>query len=494
MVIELVAARIMAPYIGVSLYTWTSIIGVILAGIALGNFLGGKIADRYPSPAILAAIFFVGGLLTAAIPFATKTAASVYWFWGLPLMLNFALRISCIFFLPATVLSMVSPLIIKLTLGDLGRTGGVVGTIYAFSTVGSIFGTFMTGFYFILLFGTRNIVWYVGGVLLLMGFLSMFTWKIPGRWNYSLRNIAIWFVALLATVGFLLAFQSRGLWQDSYTMESNYYTIKVTPDPGGKNAKILNLDRTTHSYVVPDDPLHLEYRYIKIFSEVVSYAFRENPAPRILHLGGGGYTFPRYLEAVYPQSLNEVIEIDPMVTLVAQQELGLPLETRIRTYNQDARLFLAQRRAEEKFDVVIGDVFSDYSTPYHLTTLEFDRLVKAHMQTDGIYLVNIIDNFRDGKYIPSFIHTLKQAFSNVYIFSQAENWEDGMLGNYVIAATDNPIEPADYKAFIKANRNDAISDHIYDESRLEGYLAQRNPILLTDDHAPTDILIAPLIR
>ncbi|MDD5126694.1 MAG: fused MFS/spermidine synthase [Dehalococcoidales bacterium] len=494
MVIELVAARIMAPYIGVSLYTWTSIIGVILAGIASGNYLGGKIADRFPSPRVLAVIFFTGSLLTVAIPLLTRQVTSNIWFWGLPLMLNFTLRIACIFFLPSIVLSMVSPMVIKLTLADLGRTGGIVGTIYAVSTVGSIFGTFLTGFYLILLFGTRAIIWYIGGVLLLTGFTALLAWRIPERWRISAPNIATWFIALLAVLAFLLAFQFRGLWQENYTMESNYYTIKVTPDPWNKNARILNLDRTTHSYVVPDDPLHLEYDYIKIFAEIISYTARENPAPRVLHLGGGGYTLPRYLESTYPEGVNEVVEIDPAVTRVAREELGLPRDTNILTHNQDARLFLAQRTPEDKFDIVIGDVFSDYSTPYHLTTVEFDRMVKKHLRPDGVYLVNIIDSFRDGRYLPSFAYTLKHAFRHVYIFSRAESWNDGMVSNYVIAASDQPVDLDDYLTFIARDGRNAVSDHVYDEASLDYYLTQRNVILLTDDHAPTDILVAPLIR
>ena len=99
------------------------------------------------------------------------------------------------------------------------------------------------------------------------------------------------------------------------------------------------------------------------------------------------------MEVVYPGSINEVVEIDPAVTEVAYEELGLPRETSIKTYNQDARLFLIQRKTEDKYDIVIGDVFNDLSTPYHLTTLEFDKLVKANMEADGIYLVNIIDDY-----------------------------------------------------------------------------------------------------
>ena len=132
MVIELIAARILAPYIGVSLYTWTSVIGIILTGIALGNYLGGKIADKYASPLVLMTILFAGSLATIAILPATKLFASADWFSNFPLMANFVMKTTCIFFVPAIILSMVSPMVIKLTLADLGKTGGVVGNICLF--------------------------------------------------------------------------------------------------------------------------------------------------------------------------------------------------------------------------------------------------------------------------------------------------------------------------------------------------------------------------
>jgi len=494
MVTELVAARIMAPYIGVSLYTWTSIIGVILGGIALGNYLGGKIADRYPSSLVLAIVFLAGSLLTFAIPFITSLVADSVWFWGMPLMLGFVLRIACIFLLPAVILSMVSPLVIKLTLADLGKTGGVVGTIYAFSTVGSIFGTFMTGFYFILWFGIRTLILYVGGVLFVTGLVAMFAWNVPDRWRLSTRNAAVLLAVLVGLAGLFTAFQLRALWEEDYTAESIYHNIQVTPDTFNQEARILRLDRTTHSYVIPDDPLFLRYDYIKIFSELISYTCRDNAAPGFLHLGGGGYSLPRYLDAVYPHSKNDVVEIDPAVTQVAHQELGLPPDTDIRTFNQDARLYLVQRDAGQKYDVVVGDVFSDYSTPYHLTTLEFARLVKQHMKPDGIYLVNIIDSFRDGQYMPAFINTLGSVFEHIHVFSRSANWEDGMLSNYVIAAADNPIDFSGFLDFTRENRQDVTADNIYEGERLQDYLLRKNAILLTDDYAPTDILLAPLIR
>ncbi|MBI2850575.1 MAG: fused MFS/spermidine synthase [Chloroflexi bacterium] len=495
MVIELIAARILAPYIGVSLYTWTSIIGVILAGIALGNYLGGKVADRYPSPLLLTAIFLVGGLLTIGILPAIKLVASASWFASLPLMLNFTLKTSAIFFLPAIVLSMVSPLVIKLTLADLGQTGGIVGTIYAVSTAGAILGTFMTGFFFILWFGIRMIVWLVAGALILTGIVTWFSWRVPGRWKLTLKNFVTWLAVLEVIFAFLLLFGMREIWQEEFTKESNYYTIQVSlRSVGNDNVKMLTLDRLVHGYTSPNDPTLLVYDYLKVFEEIVAYRAGENQAPRLLHLGGGAYSFPRYMETVYPESVNEVVEIDPAVTEVAYRELGVPLTTSIKTYNQDARLFLIQRKTGEKYDIVIGDVFNDRSTPFHLTTLEFDRLVKANMKDDGIYLINLIDDYHNGRYLPSFLHTLKQAFGNVYLFSISKDGVERGISTFVIAATDRRLDTADYTSIVTRNGARPAEGTLYDEAQLEAYLSSRKPILLTDDHAPTDILVARLVR
>jgi spermidine synthase len=494
MVIELIASRILAPYIGVSLYTWTSIIGVILAGIALGNFLGGKLADKYPSPSLLAIVFLVGGLLTAGILPLVKWAALSSWFIGWPLILSFMLKTACVFLLPAIILSMVSPLVIKLTLSDVKKTGGVVGTIYAFSTAGSILGTFMTGFYLILWFGTRSIIWMAAVVLILVGIVSWFSWKIPSRWKTSTANLTTWIILVVVICGTFSLFQARNSWQEHYTRESNYYAINVTTEnnPSGTK-KSLVLDHLVHSFVYPDEPTRLEYGYEKTFTELARYVMRDHPAPHILHLGGGGYSFSRYMAIVYPDSINEVIEIDPEVTRIAYSELGLPRDINIKTYNQDARLFLIERKSGAKYDIVAGDVFNDLSTPFHLTTLEFTRLVKANMTEDGLYMVNIIDDFQKGQYIPSFILTLKQVFKHVTLFSSSADWQNLGISTFVIVASEYYLDPAEYADHMEQIGIKTPSAHPATESAVNQYLAQRNPILLTDDHVPTDVLVAPLI-
>ena len=306
-----------------------------------------------------------------------------------------------------------------------------------------------------------------------------------------------WASIIGVIVAFAVLFQFRGSWQEDYTKESNYYTIRV--EDLADNTKALILDRLIHSYNIPGKPTHLIYTYLKIFDEVVSYTTRDNLAPKVLYLGGGGYTFPQYMQVVYPSSVNEVVEIDPAVTEVAYEELGLPPDTSIRTYNQDARLFLMQNNPMKKYDFVIGDVFNGLSTPYHLTTLEFNKLVKANMNENGVYLINIIGDYSHGEYMPAMIYTLKHVFTHVYLIASLGPWEyargdwdDAGVGEYVLVATDRQIDLVDYNDFIWRDGRIARGS-VLDETSLERYLAMDEPILLTDDHAPTDILALPIL-
>src|SRR5512136_244369 len=164
LVIELVAGRIMAPYVGVSLYTWTSIIGVVLAGISIGAYLGGRIADRYPRSSTLGWLLFLSGLGAFSISPLTNLIGGAQ--FQTSLMTRILLITAIIFFVPSCLLGMISPVVVKLTLNNLEKAGNVVGKIYAFSTLGSILGTFATGFYLISWMGTRMILLTVGIILI----------------------------------------------------------------------------------------------------------------------------------------------------------------------------------------------------------------------------------------------------------------------------------------------------------------------------------------
>lgn len=169
LVIELVAGRLLAPYIGVSLYTWTSVIGVILAGISIGNFLGGRLADRYPGPSVLG-LTLVAASLTSFVTLGLVSVLPQFTLW-MPLVPRILVLTTVIFFLPGCILGMITPLVVKQALTDLGHAGGLVGRVYAISTAGSLVGVYLTGFVLIAHFGTRLIVVMVAAVLLILGAL-----------------------------------------------------------------------------------------------------------------------------------------------------------------------------------------------------------------------------------------------------------------------------------------------------------------------------------
>jgi len=149
MTVELVASRLVAPRMGVSLYTWTSIIGVILGGISVGNYLGGRLSDRYASLTFLGLLLALASLGTLVILALTQLAQNLPIVTDLPIMVRVVGYVAAIYFVPSCLLGSVSPVVAKLCITDLQRTGTTVGKVYAWSSVGSVFGTFATGFWFL---------------------------------------------------------------------------------------------------------------------------------------------------------------------------------------------------------------------------------------------------------------------------------------------------------------------------------------------------------
>ncbi len=177
MVLELVAGRVITPYVGTSLYTWTSIIGIVLAGIAVGNYFGGRLADRFATSRtrakrVLAILFILAGVIAAGIGFYNSFFGTMPFLKNLDEpRLRIALHVTLVFFLPCFVIGHISPVVAKSAL-DLGLlVGRTMGSVYAWGVVGSIIGTFMTGFFFVAVMKTSTIILSVAALLVAMGVL-----------------------------------------------------------------------------------------------------------------------------------------------------------------------------------------------------------------------------------------------------------------------------------------------------------------------------------
>lgn len=508
LILEIVAGRILAPHIGVSLYTWTSIIGVVLAGISLGNYAGGRVADRWGSARTLGIILLAGGLASLLVLPSTLLAGdrnlfrldcgSEYSpaFGGLctpqiAIMVKIVLLTGAIFFLPSFILGMVSPVVVRLSLASLNTAGSTVGKIYAFSTLGSIVGTFLTGFYLIATFGTRYIVLGVGIVLVLLALLAGGLWRV----RRPVQALPIVLGAILAA-GLAQAIDRTNALASTCQKETDYYCIKVYDQEHSQNRvlRTLVLDHLIHSYSSLEDPTFYEYAYVKVYAEMTEYVASQKPDFRTLFIGGGGYTLPRGIEVSYPLASIEVMEIDPGVTRNAYESMGLPLDTRVVTHNLDARLVLEQLQGGPKYDLVFGDAFNDISIPYHLTTVEFNQKIRAVLHDDGFYLVNVIDKMQGGQFLPSFIRSMKVVFPHVYILSTGAPWLTSIASSntFVVVGTATPLPEYPMKGMRGQGFNGTVLTIIMPLDLMEEWLQAAPGVLLTDDYAPADNLIAPL--
>jgi predicted membrane-bound spermidine synthase len=478
LVIEIVAGRVLAPHVGVSLYTWTSIIGVVLAGISLGAYAGGWLADRRPRESTLGWLLLASGITAMLIAPATTWLADLD--FASTLLQRVVLLSLLLFFLPSFFIGMISPVAVKLAVRDLDSAGSVVGKIYAFSTLGSIAGTFTTGFYLVAKFGTRSTLIGVGVVLIVC---ALFFGGIFGR-----AAAALLVALTLAFAGFwpgaMPPPEQNALLQQSgigtiHVEESQYYTIRVErtirEDTGG-NVHALHLDHLVHSYADIDDPAHLEYGYLRIFNDVAGWALRERDLPRFLFIGGGGYTLPRLLSRTSADI--DVVEIDPAVTRVARRFFALPRESSIRTINEDARWFAM--RATDVYDVIFIDAFNDLSVPYHLTTREYALLLRRMLRPGGALVVNLVDDYERGRFLRSYLRTLQSVFGDANVSLVVEDAEDlkSTRSTFVVTAS--------------ASQFPFSNAYVVPAADVKRYVARPGTIVLTDDHAPVDNMLAPL--
>lgn len=480
LVLEIVAGRLIAPYVGVSLYTWTSIIGVILAGLSLGNWLGGRWADRGGKETAVGITLALSGLTSLAILLLLTLVAPLIQGSGMNLLGASFLFVLSLFFLPAVLLGVVTPLLTTLALGLDSRAGHVVGRMHALAALGSILGTFAAGYWLIQSYGTRSVV--VGSAIALLVLSLPFFFA-----RRSLRAPAAIAVAALAVAGLTGA---RGGFLEPCDRESQYYCLRVVDVsrdvPLFGRAHALVLDHLLHGINHQSEAQALISPYVHLMDELARNHLGPNAATAsYFFAGGGAYTHPRALRARAPEARVVVAELDPAVTELARERLFVDTSS-MEVVHQDARLALRER-SEERFDVVVGDVFHDVAVPYHLTTLEYARLIKQRLADEGLYVMNVVDAHPDPLLVKSLYKTLAEAFAHVHVWLEALPQAPDRV-TYVISASDRepPERITAQSGFPRTWQRLPL------ESLAAGTPLDALPVL-TDDFVPVDKLVSRLI-
>ncbi|HBE77100.1 MAG TPA: hypothetical protein DDW65_04865, partial [Firmicutes bacterium] len=454
MMIELLGGRLISRYFGNSLYCWTSNIGTILLGMALGNFIGGKISEQPRPQKYLSPLFGVASIFTLSVLINMKCLWVSTLLNKLALPWQVLLTAMSTMLLPAIALSAITPLIFQLVLrASPNPNAYTIGSLNAWAIVGSIGGTLSAGFWLISVLGVIK-------ALLLTAFImaTVSWWLNPKRLingiGLLLIAIALWTAVAgpRSLSGKVLNYSEMlGIRPETegllFAADSQYQYVKVYQQARDSrhDLRVLALDSLIHGYIDIKNPANLQYEYEHIYQLLTLRYAKGKDQPRAFFIGAGSYTFPRWMLFQWPKAQIDVAEIDPAVVKANHLALGLSNNTPVHTFIGDARNVISDLPANTKYDLIYGDAFNDLSVPWHLTTLEFTRIIKSHLAPGGAYLLNIIDNYDNGLLLGAAYLTLKKTFQNVDIFCTNPLQIQNLRDTFVLIASDVPPDTGIWK-------------------------------------------------
>jgi spermidine synthase len=400
MTTEICASRLLAPYFGSSTIVWANIIGMVLASLSIGYWLGGRLADRHPSARLLGSLVLAGAVLVAAVPFAARP------FLNLSVRaldqlqtgaLIGSLAASVLLFVPPVLLlGTVSPFAIRLAVQGVEGAGAVAGRVFALSTAGSLLGTFVPALVTIELVGTQRTMIGAAALVALAAALLL-----GPRW----------LAAGVVVAGLLII--PPGIVKDRpgliYEQESTYQFIQVVRQ-GDARYLYLNEGQAVHSV----------WRANTVFTGGEWDMFLTLPAligrtPAVAAmLGNAGGTTGRAYGTLFPATRYDGVELDAAVTAAGRRYFGLNDNPNMHVFTADARPWL--RASGQRFDLIMIDAYRQPYVPFYLATREFFRLVRDRLAPGGAVALNVTTLPGDTRLARAVAGTLATEFPVVVIW------------------------------------------------------------------------------
>jgi spermidine synthase len=478
MALELLGSRLVTPIFGSSIWTWGSLIGVVLAGLAAGYRFGGWMADRSPTPRKFSMIVFLGGILVLLVPFIAPYALSLSQYAGLGDEYGPLLGTVLILLLPTFVLGMTSPYAIKLASQNLSSLGNVSGNLYSLSTVGSIAGTFGTVFILIPLLDVRVIILALGLAVIGVSLLWL------PKSSALFAGLIFLVISTSLTQSAPQATLNRG--SAIFEKQTPYSTLDVV-DLG--DVRTLYLNGIPQSSMYLDNPTKLVYQYTTFFN--LGMQINSN-STQVLFVGGGGFSGPKFFLSTYPHVHIDVAEVDPDVIDTAMKYFAVSPNPRLTVFNEDGRVYLSE--TSKTYDIIVLDAYAKSYVPFQLLTQEFIRLVASHLGRNGIVISNLIGSIAGStsNLVRAEYRTATDVLNNSAVFETI--YSHSSVQNLLLVFTRSPTPLATSVARLNLSDSaDGVSPSGgYAQYLYSGSIKVDDVPILTDGYAPVESLINPL--
>ena len=482
MVLEIMGSRLLAPVFGDSIFVWGSLIGIVMTSLALGYFIGGKIADRQPSFRSFSIIILAAGIFTILVPISSPLVLEVVFYSGLDDQFSPLLATILLLTVPTTLLGMISPYAIKLTVNDITKIGGISGNLYSISTGGSIVGTFVTVFLLVPSFGVRYIIFSIGVLLIAVSLI--------GLTNIEKIFVIIIAVSLMMPVtSFIAGTISIYSGDIVYQTDTPYNTLNVV-DNQNKGVRTLWLNSMPHSSMY----LNGSNNSVFLYTDYFHIAFVYNPdIENVLFIGGGGFSGPKKFLEDYSNVIIDVVEIDAQVVDIAKNYFNVNENERLKIYVEDGRKYLS--RTDKKYDLIVLDAYSKTYAPFHLLTLEFLESIEDHLNPNGILASNLISSLigDTSDLIRAEYKTVNMVLPNVYLFYTYSS-SMSQVQNIILIASMNSTNFSKMDLVTMSNNAPKWSEKLaeYALTYFDEKVRIEDVPILTDDYAPAQSLLNPI--
>jgi len=422
MMIEMVAGRLMTLHFGASLFVWANVIGLVMISLSVGYYFGGKLADSRPQKKILMFIVLIAGIVISflpiiselTLPFFVRDPSTASSLLGSFVFSSF-LFIAFLFSFPVALLGIVSPFVIRLENKEIETTGCTSGSVYAFSTIGSIFGTFFASFVTIPFLGIRETILISSFLLILISLIGL---------GKELKKPFLLFLLFPIVMG-LISFEGRE--NLVYEKESFYGLIQITKDE--ELGYVLDINRSGRWSVYHPDKV-LTGMYFDYFTPLYFLLDKKEDLDVLIIGHAGGVISRQYSHFFKDKNVRiDGVEIDPEVTKVAYRFFNLGEQKGINIINTDGRIYL--QNSQKKYDLILIDVYvGALYIPFQLSTKEFFDLTQSHLKKEGILAMMVLAiNPQKERVFQSLSQTIKSVYPHTYFFPDQTKREYLIIGS-----------------------------------------------------------------